>query len=84
MLPKEFLLYEGPKIRVKLTYSDYLLEGEEWWPREVTLRWPELQTRMRITFLEIRLNPEFREGSFEFDAPEGVRWIHVDGEEEAE
>ena len=78
VLPREFAVMEADKLRLSLQYDDYLLEPDGWWPRDVTLRWPELETRMRIRFVEIELNPVMKPGSFVFDAPEGVEWFEVD------
>jgi hypothetical protein len=83
VLPREFSVLEGDRLRVRLQYDDYLLEPGGWWPRDITLRWPELETRMRIRFVEIELNPEFKPGSFVFDPPEGVEWFEVESEERA-
>lgn len=78
VLPREFRVVEEERLRVWLEYGDYLLEPGGWWPRDVTLHWPELETRMRIRFVEIELNPQFQPGSFEFRAPEGVQWFEVE------
>lgn len=81
VLPREFAIMEADQLRLRLQYDDYLLEPDGWWPRDVTLRWPELETRMRIRFVEIELNPVFKPGSFVFEAPEGVQWLEVDSGE---
>jgi hypothetical protein len=77
VLPQEFLVIKNDELRVRLEYEDYLLEADGWWPRDITLRWPELETRMRIRFVEIELNPRFKPGSFEFTAPEDAEWFEA-------
>jgi hypothetical protein len=81
VLPREFAVLEGGELKLRLEYGDYLLEPDGWWPRDITLRWPELETRMRISFVEIELNPKFKPGSFEFAAPDGVEWFEAQATE---
>ena len=81
MLPSELSIIRKGEKSLILKYTDYLLEPDGWWPRGIRLHWPQEHARLHVDLHEIELNPNFKEGSFEFSPPQDVQWYEYDGDE---